>query len=123
MPDEKSGLNRHHIARHVGGLAGQWGIAPSGMRVRHLNLTNPSHSAALQAPLSKKAGGWGLCRKTADGRKSGVTGTLSTGDPVFADKNDPDYKKMLAALKNGVARRSGMAVKGVKQLLQEGNGK
>ena len=57
MPDEKSGLNQHHIGRHVGGWAGQWNVANSGMRVRHINLNNPSHSAALLAPLDKKAGG------------------------------------------------------------------
>ncbi|MHC4199822.1 MAG: HzsA-related protein [Planctomycetota bacterium] len=121
MPDEKSGLNRHHIGRHVGGLAGQWGIAPSGMRVRHLNLTNPSHSAALQAPLSKTAGGWGLCRTGGDDPKTGARGASRMGTPVFADKNDPDYKKMLTALKNGVARRNDISAKGLSQLLREGN--
>jgi hypothetical protein len=106
MPDEKSGLNEHHIARHVGGLAGQWGVAHSGMRVRHLNLSNPSHSAALQAPLAKAAGGWGLC-----GGKD--------GKPVFASRDDDDYGKALQALKTGVERRTGLAVKGVAQLLLE----
>jgi hypothetical protein len=43
------------------------------------------------------------------------------GDPVFADKNDPDYRKMLTALENGVARRNDIGTKGVKQLLQERN--
>jgi len=106
MPDEKSGLNEHHIARHVGGPAGQWGVARSGMRVRHLNLSNPSHSAALQAPLAKAAGGWGLCKG-------------KDGASVFSDKNDPDYKKALAALRDGVAHRSGITAKGVKALLRE----
>ena len=101
-PDAESGLNEHHIRRHVGGLAGQWGIAPSGMRVRHLNLSNPSHSAALQAPLARTAGGWELCK----------------GGPVFRDKNDPDYRKAFSALENGVTHRSGIATMGVKALLE-----
>ncbi len=105
MPDERSGLNQHHIARHVGGLAGQWDIASSGMRVRHLNLTHPSHSAALLAPLSKKGGGWGLCQ--------------GEGDPIFKDKNDADYKKCLEALHKGVQRRDSIETKGIKELLEE----
>jgi hypothetical protein len=85
-PDTRSGLNRHHTTVHAGGAPGQWGIARSGMRVRHLNLSNPSHSAAVQAPLAKSAGGWDLC-KGKDGKS------------VFASVKDPDYIKMLAALK------------------------
>jgi len=104
-PDTRSGLNQHHIARHVGGLAGQWGIARSGMRVRHLNLSNPSHSAALQAPLAEKAGGWGLCQGEAG--------------PVFSDKNDADYQQTLLALENGVVRKTGILVQGVRELLRE----
>jgi len=102
-PDTQSGLNRHHIAVHAGGPPGQWGIAASGMRVRHLNLSNASHSGALQAPLSKAAGGWGLCR-------------AKDGKPVFADKTDPDYVKMLESIKKVQHR----VYPGVKQLLAAG---
>jgi len=77
------------------------------MRVRHLNLTHPSHSAALLAPLSKKGGGWGLCQ--------------GEGDPIFKDKNDADYKKCLEAIRKGVQRRDGIETKGIKQLLKERN--
>ena len=105
MPDERSGLNAHHIARHVGGPAGQWGVAFSGMRVKHLNLSNPSHSAALQAPLAVGAGGWGLCG--------------GEGPAVFKDKSDVDYRKILSALEQGVQRKSGIFVQGVKELLEE----
>lgn len=104
MPDEKSGLNASHIARHVGGPAGQWGIAPSGMRVRHLNLSKPAHSAALQAPLAKGAGGWGLC--------------LRDGKAVFQDTADADYQAALKALEDGVVRREGIEVQGVSELLR-----
>jgi hypothetical protein len=104
-PDTQSGLTEHHIARHVGGQAGQWGIARSGMRVRHLNLSHPSHSATLQAPLAEDAGGWGLCQ--------GKDG------PIFGDKQDGDYQKTLLALQDGVVRKTGIQVQGVKELLKE----
>jgi hypothetical protein len=108
MPDEKSGLSEHHIRWHIGELAGQWGIANSGMRVRHLNLSNPSHSAALLAPLSVKAGGWGLCKGAGAER-------------LFNDKNDPDYKAILSSLKTGVRKldKNDIQGKGIKQLLKE----
>ena len=100
-PDTKSGLNEAHTQVHVDTYRpGQWGIARSGMRVRHLNLSKPEHSAALQAPLAKGAGGWGLCKGDDDA-------------PVFADTNDPDYQKMLAALKRVEYRNE----PGVKDLL------
>lgn len=100
-PDTKSGLNEHHTTVHVGSYRpGQWGIARSGMRVRHLNLSNPGHSAALRAPLTKRAGGWGLCQ--GDDNK-----------PVFSNTNDPDYQKMLSALKRVQHRDE----PGVKELL------
>jgi hypothetical protein len=104
-PDARSGLSQHHIARHVGGQAGQWGIARSGMRVRHLNLSHPAHSAALQAPLAKQAGGWGICQ--------GKDG------PIFCDGQDADYQEMLGALQNGVVSKTGILVQGVKELLHE----
>ncbi len=85
-PDTKSGLNEHHTTTHVGTYRpGQWGVAASGMRVRHLNLSHPQHSGALRAPLAKSAGGWGLCQGEDD--KS-----------VFSSTNDPDYQRMLSAL-------------------------
>ncbi len=49
-----------------------------------INLTNPTHSLMLQAPLAKDAGGLGYC-------------VLPDGKPVFANTNDPDYQ---ATLKN-----------------------
>jgi hypothetical protein len=110
MPDEKSGLNAKHIAQHSvfkgsnGRLSSQqWGIAPSGMRVRHINLSNPSHSAALLAPLSNKAGGWGLCKKQ--------------GQAIFNDRADADYKKALNAIKDGVVKQEGIISQGIKELL------
>jgi len=102
-PDTRSGLNEAHSQVHVGTFRpGQWGIAPSGMRVRHLNLSHPAHSPALQAPLAKGAGGWGLCK--------GKDGTA-----VFGSEEDPDYRKILAALKRVVHRDE----PGIKALLAE----
>lgn len=45
------------------------------------NLTRPEKSLLLRAPLTKDAGGLGLCGKS-----------------VFADTNDADYRAMLAAI-------------------------
>ena len=50
------------------------------------NLTRPEKSIVLLAPLSKDAGGLGICQ--AKSKKV-----------VFKDKNDADYQKLLASLK------------------------
>jgi len=102
-PDTKSGLNEHHTTVHVGTYRpGQWGIATSGMRVRHLNLSHPEHSGALRAPLAKSAGGWGLCKGEDD-------------QSVFSSTSDPDYQRILAALKCVEHRDE----PGVKELLEK----
>ena len=51
-----------------------------------VNYTQPECSSALLAPLAKEAGGYGRC-----------------GRAVFKDKNDPDYKKLLASVQSGKA--------------------
>ena len=104
-PDAKSGLNENHVGVHHGGnKPGEWGIAVSGMRVRHMNLSNPDHSAALQAPLAADAGGWGFCRG-------------DDGKPVFGSTGDADYKAILGALQQVVRRSEGLDFAGVKELL------
>ncbi len=50
------------------------------------NYTRPECSVILLAPLAKEAGGYGRC-----------------GRAVFKDKNDPDYKKLLASVQSGKA--------------------
>ncbi len=50
-----------------------------------INLTHPKNSLLLAAPLSKEAGGLGLCR--------------GADTPfVFKDKDDPDYQTILATI-------------------------
>jgi len=73
------------------------------MRVRHLNLTHPQHSLALQAPLAKTADGLQLCAG-------------KDGKPIFPNKNDADYKSILKSLTEGVIRRD---QPGVKELLRQ----
>jgi hypothetical protein len=62
---------------------------------RHLlyNLTRPEKSLLLLAPLSKNAGGFGLC-KTAWG------GEAASAEPaeVFRSTGDPDYQTILTAI-------------------------
>ena len=103
QPDTPAYLDPSSIAVHTGPSPGQWNIAESGLRVRHLNLTHPELSAALRAPLAKEAGGWGLCQKD--------------GAPVFADAKDADYGKMRQALETGVQRKSGLSAQSVSELV------
>ena len=48
------------------------------------NLTHPEKSRILRGPLAKEAGGLARCKET-----------------VFANKDDPLYKQMLAAINTG----------------------
>jgi hypothetical protein len=48
-----------------------------------VNFTHPAHSPILLGPLAKSAGGFGSCGE------------------VFKDRNDPDYKSMLAGIEKG----------------------
>ena len=57
---------------------------------------------ASQAPPAKSAGGLKLC-------------VGKDGKPIFADKNDADYKLILKALADGVVNRD---QPGVKELLR-----
>ncbi len=91
--DAISWLSKYNSWVHAGPRPGQWGVTESGLRVRHLNLSTPANSMALQAPLGAKAGGLQMCVPTPGGA------------PVFADKSDPDYKRMLKALATGVIKR------------------
>ena len=96
-------LSPHSIWVHAPPSPGQWGITESGMRVRHLDLTHPPRSLALQAPLAKTAEGLQLC-------------VGKDGKPVFENKNDADYKLILKALAEGVVHRD---QPGVKELLKQ----
>jgi hypothetical protein len=65
------------------------------------NMTHPEKSLMLLAPLSKEAGGYGLCRK----RKADSAFKRRKGEPdkappatVFASTDDPDYQALLAEL-------------------------
>lgn len=57
---------------------------------RHLiyNLSYPELSKAARAPLEPSAGGLGVCR-------------AKSGQPVFKDKTDPDYRAIVAAVARG----------------------
>jgi hypothetical protein len=108
QPDTPDFLHPWSIQVHVGkNSPGQWNLAKSGMRVRHLNLSNPADSAAVLAPLSKESGGWGLCK-------------LPAGKAVFPSADDPDRKKLLETLTSGVVRRD---QPGVVELIENQHGK
>jgi hypothetical protein len=60
------------------------------------NLTEPHRSPILLAPLSRDAGGWGLCRnERSDGRPKPPGSTRASPADVFASTDDPDYRKLL----------------------------
>jgi len=74
---------------------------PRGRNYDHVfNMTEPEKSLLLLAPLSKDAGGMGLCRKGL--AKSAVRGRHDTSKmppaKVFASTDDPDYQALLAEL-------------------------
>jgi len=73
------------------GLGRKWSLVNKIGPEFRINLTNPSHSLLLQAPLAEDAGGAGLCQN-------------ADGSPVFADKSDADYLKGLEAIETGSAR-------------------
>jgi cytochrome c553 len=60
---------------------------------RHIvfNLSRPGKSLMLLAPLAESAGGWGLCRNPQTEAKT----------TVFADTNDPGYRKLLGMIEAG----------------------
>ncbi len=56
------------------------------------SLSRPERSPLLLAPLAKQAGGWGTCsEESAKGDAAGAK-----PQDVFADTDDPDYRKLLA---------------------------
>jgi len=61
------------------------------------NLSKPAESVQLLAPLAKTAGGYGSCRRIvkARGKPDKVTDEPAN---VFASKDDPDYRTLLAAI-------------------------
>jgi hypothetical protein len=68
---------------------------------RHVvfNLSRPEKSLMLLAPLSTRAGGWGLCGKTAGSRSSGES--RAADSDIFSDADDPDYRALLAMIVAG----------------------
>ncbi len=71
---EVNNRGKKHMVLHFGGRS----IHRPGSLC---NLTQPEKSRMLRGPLAKEAGGLGACKET-----------------IFADKNDPLYKEMLASL-------------------------
>jgi hypothetical protein len=63
------------------------------------NLTHPDRSVQLLAPLAKKAGGYGACCEIIKGKK-GAAEVTDKPASVFASKDDPDYRTLLAAIQD-----------------------
>ncbi|MBC8328514.1 MAG: hypothetical protein H8E31_07170, partial [Planctomycetes bacterium] len=74
-----------------------WDIRYGDIRLRlsrHVlyNLSEPESSLLLLAPLAAEAGGYGLCRERFDDPAAAPA-------PVFADRDDPDRRTLLAAVR------------------------
>jgi hypothetical protein len=70
--------------------------SPALSRLIAYNLTRPEKSLLLLGPLAKSAGGYGTCQAKA---KPGAQGEKAPD--VFADAQDPDYRKILAMIVDG----------------------
>jgi hypothetical protein len=74
-----------------------WWVYPNGpgdsrrkySRHLHFDLTQPDKSALLLAPLSREAGGYGIC---------------NVSSPVISDKNDDTYKAILSGIERAKRR-------------------
>ena len=67
------------------------------------NLTDPARSPILLAPLSRSAGGWGLCKGKPRARRPARDANTSVA-AVFETAKDPDYQKILADIAAAKAR-------------------
>ncbi len=68
-----------------------------GLRNTHLayNLTRPEKSPMLLAPLACDAGGWGWCKRSADGKST--DGAVA----IFQSADDADYQALLGYIEIG----------------------
>jgi hypothetical protein len=67
----------------------------------YYNMTHPEKSLMLLAPLSKDAGGYGLCRKrdaSSKFRRAPKNPPEAPPANVFTSKDDPDYQALLGEL-------------------------
>jgi hypothetical protein len=82
-----------------------------GGRGYFINLTDPGNSILLMAPLSKKAGGLDLCRgpitvpltDRGKGIPLNAPPDPPPGEPVFADRSDPDYTELRESIERASA--------------------
>ncbi len=72
------------------------------------DFSDPAASSVLLGPLARAAGGWGTCNGAVLRLTRPSERAAENPSPVFADTNDPDYRKILAAIeKAGEYLRSG----------------
>ncbi len=94
-----------------------WNPSMDDPRLKHnrhvvFNLTRPDKSLVLLAPLAKTAGGYGLCRNVAQASSLRTNNASANNDPrkleacatVFASKDDPGYRVLLAMCEAGKRR-------------------
>lgn len=77
-------------------------ISPLGTRDSLVDLSQADQSLLIRAPLSRQAGGLGLCRNQparSSGAKTTAPSAESVSAEVFKDLNDPDLQVLLQGLK------------------------
>jgi hypothetical protein len=92
-------IGRRCASCHRGGMGLPTALTGNSKRYNRelvFNLSRPEKSEFLLGPLAKKAGGYGTCQAKATPPKGG-----NQVPEVFADTNDPDYRKLLAWLRRG----------------------
>jgi len=111
-PKGKVALPAEHHPRRPGGAPHERWIGkypPAARRGAHMlvNLTRPAKSPVLLTPLAKSAGGWataaaqaGKARKQTAPRRHAAAPPVGH-EVVFETKDDPDYRRLLAAIEQG----------------------
>ncbi len=72
------------------------------------NFSRPALSPVLLGPLARGAGGWGTCNGAVKRLTRPAERPAENASPVFAGTDDPDYRRILAAIEDaGAYLRSG----------------
>jgi hypothetical protein len=90
-----NGLLQQHLKMKMAYCGGCHTADSKALALPIFNLTRPEKSLALLAPLSRVAGGWGLCRDR-------------TGKAVFPGKDDARYREIADSIRWAAGKRRPM---------------
>jgi hypothetical protein len=101
-PPKKVLESRCGSCHKAGEVDRRWMTGRNRITGRWYDLTEPDKSLALLAPLSKDAGGLGLCKQREAKQLSRYEGDEPPAE-VFKSKDDPDYQAIREAIVKGAA--------------------